>query len=62
MIFYFKVGQKTFPILCDLVQNVVTVNDAEMAEGCRLVAERMKVFHFKIITESVTRFPQLKIG
>ena len=52
MIPYFKVGQKTFPILCDLVQNVVTVNDAEMAEGCRLVAERMKVFHFKIANKS----------
>ena len=51
MIPYFKVGQKTFPILCDLVQNVVTVNDAEMAEGCRLVAERMKVFLFKIFNK-----------
>ena len=39
----FEVGQKTFPLLCDLVQHVVTVTDPEMAEGCRLVAERMKV-------------------
>merc|ERR1719427_1151151 len=38
-----QVGQKTFPLLCELVQDVVTVNDPEMAEGCRLVAERMKV-------------------
>ena len=60
MIPYFKVGQKTFPILCDLVQNVVTVNDAEMAEGCRLVAERMKVFPFKIVNKlNWTQFLQL---
>ena len=39
----FQVGQKTFPLLCELVEQGVTVTDAEMAEGCRLVAERMKV-------------------
>ena len=36
-------GQLTFPILCQLVKKVVTVTDAEMAEGCRLIAERMKL-------------------
>ena len=38
-----QVGQLTFPILCDLVDEVVTVTDPEMAEACRLAAERMKV-------------------
>jgi len=38
-----QVGQVTFPLLCDLVDGVITVNDKEMAEGCRLAAERMKV-------------------
>lgn len=38
-----QVGHKTFPILCDLVHDVVTVTDQQMAEGCRLVAERMKI-------------------
>ena len=38
-----QVGQLTFPILCDLVDGVVTVTDQEMAEGCWIVAERMKV-------------------
>ena len=39
----FQVGQLTFPILCDLVDGVISVTDKEMAEGCRLLAERMKV-------------------
>ena len=38
-----QVGHLTFPILCDLVDEVVTVTDAEMADACRLAAERMKV-------------------
>jgi len=38
-----QVGQLTFPILCDLVDGVISVTDKEMAEGCRLLAERMKV-------------------
>merc|ERR1712183_153615 len=38
-----QVGHLTFPILCDLVDEVITVTDKEMAEGCRLAAERMKV-------------------
>merc|ERR1711983_504472 len=38
-----KVGQLTFPILCDLVDGVISVTDKEIAEGCRLLAERMKV-------------------
>jgi len=38
-----QVGLLTFPILCDLVAEVVTVSDQEMAEGCRLIAERMKL-------------------
>ena len=37
-----QVGHLTFPILCDLVDEVVTVTDAEMADACRLAAERMK--------------------
>lgn len=35
-----QVGQLTFPLLCDLVQGVVSVTDRQMAEGCRLAAER----------------------
>ena len=38
-----QVGQLTFPLLCDLVDEVVTVTDPEMAEACRLAAERMKL-------------------
>jgi len=38
-----QVGQVTFPLLCQLVDGVITVTDKEMAEGCRLAAERMKV-------------------
>jgi len=38
-----QVGQVTFPLLCELVDGVITVSDKEMAEGCRLAAERMKV-------------------
>ena len=38
-----QVGHLTFPILCDLVDEVITVTDTEMAEACRLAAERMKV-------------------
>ena len=38
-----QVGQLTFPLLCDLLDGVVTVTDAQMAEGCRILAERMKV-------------------
>lgn len=38
-----QVGQLTFPLLCDLLDGVITVSDAQMAEGCRLLAERMKV-------------------
>lgn len=38
-----QVGQLTFPLLCDLITDVVTVTDAQMAAGCKLVAERMKV-------------------
>jgi len=38
-----QVGKITFPLLCDLVDGVITVTDKEMAEGCRLAAERMKV-------------------
>ena len=38
-----QVGQLTFPLLCELVDGVVTVTDQQMAEGCRLLAERMKV-------------------
>ena len=35
-----QVGQLTFPILCDLVDKVVTVDDRQMADGCKLVAQR----------------------
>ena len=38
-----QVGHLTFPILCDLVDEVITVTDQEMAESCRLAAERMKL-------------------
>ena len=38
-----QVGHLTFPILCDLVDEVITVTDTEMAEACRMAAERMKV-------------------
>ena len=38
-----QVGLLTFPLLCDLVDEVVTVTDPDMAEGCRLAAERMKL-------------------
>ena len=38
-----QVGQLTFPILCDLCDDVITVTDADMAEACRLAAERMKL-------------------
>ena len=38
-----QVGQVTFPLLCELVDGVITVTDRQMAEGCRLAAERMKV-------------------
>ena len=38
-----QVGHLTFPILCDLVDEVITVTDTEMADACQLAAERMKV-------------------
>ena len=38
-----QVGQVTFPLLCDLVDGVITGSDKEMDEGCRMAAERMKV-------------------
>ena len=38
-----QVGQLTFPVLCDLVAGVVTVDDKEMAAAMKLVAERMKI-------------------
>jgi len=38
-----QAGQLTFPLLCKLVDGVITVTDRQMAEGCRLAAERMKV-------------------
>jgi len=38
-----QVGMLTFPILCQLVDQVITVTDQQMAEGCRIAAERMKV-------------------
>ena len=42
-LYYLKVGMLTFPILCQLVDQVITVTDQQMAEGCRIAAERMKV-------------------
>jgi len=65
-----QVGQKTFPLLCELVQHVVTVSDPEMAEGCRLVAERMKVMVeaasgaavAAAFSEQVGEMPGSKIG
>jgi len=38
-----QLGQLTFPILCDLIKQVVTVTDKEMADGCKVIAERMKL-------------------
>ena len=39
-----QLGQLTFPILCDLAEHdVITVNDEQMIEGMRMVAERMKL-------------------
>merc|ERR1719391_1662875 len=38
-----QVGHLTFPILCSLIKQVITVSDRQMADGCKIVAERMKM-------------------
>jgi len=38
-----QLGQLTFPILCNLLEKVITVSDKEMADGCKIIAERMKL-------------------
>jgi threonine dehydratase len=38
-----SLGDKTFPVIRDLVKEIITVSDAEIAEAMRLVWERLKV-------------------
>lgn len=65
-----QVGHVTFPLLCDLVKDVVTVTDHQMAEGCRILAERMKVVveaasgaaMAAALTEQVSSLPGSKVG
>ena len=40
---YGQVGFQCFPILCDYVDDVITIKDEEMITGMRIVAERMKL-------------------
>lgn len=38
-----SLGSKTFPIIQDLVEEIITVSDAEIVEAMRLIWERMKI-------------------
>ena len=40
---YGQIGFKCFPILCDYVDDVITIKDEEMIAGMRIVAEKMKL-------------------
>jgi len=65
-----QVGHLTFPILCELVQKVVTVTDKQMADGCKLVAQRMKLVVeaasgaalAAALSEEVGKMPGRKVG
>ncbi|XP_023320430.1 serine racemase [Eurytemora carolleeae] len=65
-----QVGHLTFPILCNLVKQVVTVTDQEMADGCKILAERMKLVVeaasgaavAAALSKQVEYMPGLKIG
>ena len=59
-----------FSLLCDHLDGVITVSDQQMADGCRLVAERMKVLVelssgaavAAAFSEDVQRMEGVKVG
>lgn len=59
-----------FSLLCDHLDGVITVTDQQMADGCRLVAERMKVLVelssgaavAAAFSEDVQRMEGVKVG
>jgi threonine dehydratase len=64
-----SLGDKTFPIIKDLVKEVITVSDEEIIEAMRLIWERMKIIvetscavPFAAVLKNKQKFAGKKVG